>query len=74
MDKSAYSEDPYEDGTVPADADFATSSDDGAAPEEGNLQDADEHGEQLIGATGDQEPDPDALVEGNRVATAEDME
>lgn len=33
MEKSEYSTDPYEDGTVPADADLATSSDDGSAAE-----------------------------------------
>lgn len=32
-DATQYSQDPYEDGTVPADADFATSSNDGAAAE-----------------------------------------
>lgn len=63
-DRTEYSEDPYEDGTVPADADLATSGRDGATDE----------GDDLVGATGDGERNPDALVEGNRVATAEDME
>lgn len=62
MDKSEYSEDPYQDGTVPADADFATSSSDRAAAEE-------ESADTTSGST-----DPEALVRGNRVATAEDME
>ncbi|MCU1638783.1 MAG: hypothetical protein JWL94_1430 [Microbacteriaceae bacterium] len=33
MDKSEHAPDPYEDGTVPADADLATSSEDGSAAE-----------------------------------------
>ena len=31
-------------------------------------------GDTLVGATGDDEPNPEALIEGHRVATAEDME
>lgn len=33
MDTTEYSQDPYEDGTVPADTDMVTSSDEGAAEE-----------------------------------------
>lgn len=66
MAKSEYSEDPYQDGTVPADADFAASGNDESSPDKSQ--------DDLIGATGDGADDPDALVDGNRVATAEDME
>ncbi len=59
MDKSQYSEDPYQDGTVPADADMATSGADGASAEDESPP---------------SDTDSEALVDGNRVATAEDME
>lgn len=38
------------------------------------VRDASIHTDELIGQTGDHGADPDSLVEGNRVATAEDME
>lgn len=64
MDKSEYSQDPYQDGTVPADADFAASGDDEASAT----------GDPDTAGTDSADADPDALTRGSRVATAEDME
>ena len=38
------------------------------------VRDSSIHTDELVGMTGGSGTDPDSLVEGNRVATAEDME
>ena len=59
MEKSEHSEDQYQDGTVPADADLATSSDDGSADE---------------GSAVEPEIDPEAPEPGNEPATEDEKD
>ena len=64
---------PFSDGTIPQDADFAPAGTDDSAPSKGpddvpGSASGDEADDEVGGGN------PDALIEGNRVATASDME